>query len=260
MVRASFAYDRSQREGRRRLLWLTILIVFLLLLDLASGGRIRSLVKSGAASLWNASSQARVAVFGNGYFTTHARLSAENTALREALTKAQEDAASYSALKEENDQLRALVHLAAGHQGITAPVVSSVFSSPYGTFLVGAGADSVQQGDPVLTSDGFVVATISDVTDRTASAREVFAPNATVNIVIEKTAAQAVGRGGGNARVRLPRDASVQVGDVVTAPELGGRPVGVVGKIDASPAAAEQVVYVALPIDLASLKFVYLTR
>ncbi|HVU75621.1 MAG TPA: rod shape-determining protein MreC [Candidatus Paceibacterota bacterium] len=260
MVRATFAYDRSQREGRRRLLWVTILIVFLVLMDVASGGRIRALVKSGASGLWNMTAQVRAALFSNGYFTSHASLAAENAALREALAKSQEDAASYSALKAQNDELQALVHIASEAPGITAPVVSSVFASPYGTFLIGAGENSVSVGDLVLTADSFVVAAISDVSDRTATAKEIFAPNTTVNVIIGKNAAQAEGRGGGNARARLPRDAAVLVGDVVVAPELGGRAVGVVGKIDSSPAAAEQIVYIVLPVGLDSLKFVYLTH
>jgi cell shape-determining protein MreC len=260
MARATFAYDRSQREGRRRLLWATILIVLLVFVDIVSGGRIRSLVKSGGAGLWNASAHVRNTLFGSGFFTSRASLAAENAALREALSRAQEDAASYKALQDENEQLRAVAHLAADRQGITAPVVSSVFASPYGTFLIGAGSLAVAPGDIALTADGFAVATISDAGDKTATASEIFAPNSTTNVLIGTSPAQAQGRGSGNARARLPRDVAVSVGDVVTAPELGGRPIGVVGKVESSPAAAEQTVYISLPVDLASLRFVYLVR
>jgi cell shape-determining protein MreC len=259
MVRATFSYDRSQREGRRRLLWVTLLIVFLLLVDIASGGRIRGLVKTGAAGLWKLSAHARAGIFESGYFSSRASLAAENAALREALSHAQEDAASYRALQTENQELRSLVHLAAQFPGLTAPIVSSVYSSPYGTLLIGAGP-GVAPGDIALTADGFAVATIESAAAGASTATQVFAPNSTVNVLIGATAAQASGRGGGNARAKLPRDAAVSVGDVVTAPELGGRPVGVVGKVDASPAAAEQTVYISLPVDLASLKFVYIVH
>jgi cell shape-determining protein MreC len=230
------------------------------LVDILSGGTIRSLVKTGGAGLWNASAHVRTVLFGSGFFTSRASLAAENAALREALSRAQEDTASYKALQDENDQLRAIAHLATEREGITAPIVSSVFASPYGTFLVGAGAPAVATGDIALTADGFAVATISDAGDRIATASEIFAPNSTVNALVGANAAQVEGRGNGNARARLPRDAAVAVGDVVTAPELGGRPVGVVGKVESSPAAAEQTVYISLPVDLASLKFVYLVR
>jgi cell shape-determining protein MreC len=236
------------------------LVLLLLLADIASGGRIRGFVKTSAAGLWTFSAHARAGIFESGYFSSRASLAAENAALREALSHAQEDAASYRALQAENQELRSLVHLAAQFPGLTAPIVSSVYSSPYGTLLIGAGPGSVAPGDIALTADGFAVATIESVAARASTAMQVFAPNSTVNVLIGATAAQASGRGGGNARAKLPRDAAVSVGDVVTAPELGGRPVGIVGSIDTSPAAAEQTVYISLPVDLASLKFVYIVH
>jgi cell shape-determining protein MreC len=260
MVRATFSYDRSQREGRHRLFWVTLLVVFIVLIDIVSGGRVRGLVKTAAAEVWTVSARVRAGVFENGYFSSRSSLAAENAALREALSHAQEDAASYQALKDENQELRAIVHLAGGTPGVTAPIVSSVFSSPYGTLLIGADSGTVSPDDVVLTADNFAVARVESVNGNTATAAQVFAPNNTVNVLIGSKAAQAEGRGGGNARAKLPRDASVHVGDVVTSPELGGRPVGIVGKVDSSPAASEQTIYISLPVDLSALKFVYIVH
>jgi hypothetical protein len=58
--------------------------------------------------------------------------------------------------------------------------------------------------------------------------------------------------------VRMPRGIEIQEGDVVTAPQLGGRPIGLVGHIDSDTSSAEQTVLVSLPVNLASLRYIYI--
>ena len=67
-----------------------------------------------------------------------------------------------------------------------------------------------------------------------------------------------MGDGGGNAHASVPRGIPVHEGDAVIANAYGGRAIGVVGKVVSSPASAEQTVYMRLPVDLASLRYVYI--
>jgi cell shape-determining protein MreC len=260
MVRADFTLNRSGRRGRRRLLYATLLVVLLVLLDIVSGGKLRALAHTAASGVWSVASKVSSVMFGSGYFVSHASLAAENAALRDELTHYQEQTAAYTAAEQENSDLRALVHLAAHESGITAPVVSSVFSSPYGTFLVGAGSDSVHVGDIVMTPEGFVAGVVTEVQNRESVVKELFAPGETVNVLVGTAAIQASGRGGGNARATVARDIAVSEGEAVYAPEYGGRPVGVVGKVESSPSDAGQSVYINLPVGLTSLRFVYMVR
>lgn len=257
---SQFSFDpQGNRGGRRRLAYLTLLVLVILALDALSGGSVRTFVQRGFSGLWMATGNARTAVMDSGFFSTRASLAKENRALREQLDTYIQRAAGYESLRQENEILRSLLALSEGSTGITAPIVSSVRSSPYGTFLVRAGtSDGVQVGSLVVTQGGFVVGTVTDVTEKTAMVREVFAGGAQVDAHVGTAIVVADGRGGGNAVAEVPRGIEVQPGDIVTAPQFGSRSIGIVGHVDAESSSASQIVYVNQPVNLASLKYVYI--
>ncbi len=255
----SFSSRNDGRSARRKLFYATLLILFVLSLDMLSGGAVRSLVQRAGSGVWIASSRVRSAIFDSGYFSTRHSLAVDNQSLREQLDQSKEKAAAYEALRQENEILRSLLHLSDEEQGITAPIVSSVRSSPYGTFLVGAGErDGIVPGSLVMTGGGFVVGRVSEVRERTTLVTEVFAGGAEVDANIHGAVALAEGRGGGNAVVEMPRGIEIQVGEPVTAPQLGGRSIGLVGHVESDSASASQTVYVSLPVNLSSLKYIYI--
>jgi len=235
----------------------TLVVVVVLVIDVISGGMIRAKLRTFGAVLWQTSSGIHGTIFNSGYFASHRALADENTMLREQLARAEERAAAYSVLKDENDGLRALEQVVRTERGVTAPIVSSLIASPYGTFLIGAGANDVHPGDLVLTDAGFVAGTVSDVGSRTSLVNQTFAADASIDVRIAGASVVASGYGGGNARAILPRDITVKVGDAVVAPAYGGRAVGVVGNVRSDPANADQTVYIRIPVNLSSLRFVY---
>jgi len=247
------------RSGRRRLIYATLLVIVVFALDALTGGNIRELTQRAGSSLWKLSENVRRGVFDSGYFRTHRSLAEKNAQLRAEIERGNENAASYIALKQENEILRSLLQVSQDENGITVPVVSSMSASPYGTFLIGAGrANGMVQGSLVLTPGGFVVGVVSEVREKTSLVREVFAGAAQADVLINGAAAPAEGRGGGNARVAMPRGIAILEGDPVIAPLFGGRPVGVVGKVDSDSSNADQTVYVVLPINISSLRFVHI--
>ncbi|OGG50281.1 hypothetical protein A2763_01280 [Candidatus Kaiserbacteria bacterium RIFCSPHIGHO2_01_FULL_54_36] len=249
--------------GRRRLLATTALVVLVFVIDLASGGSIRHQLRGVAsiASQWT--SRVGSSIKGAGIFSSRAALEAQNRSLTEELSQFEERAAGYDALKAENAQLRALLNLVQSTPGqgagVTAPVVSSVRSSPYGTFLIGAGsAEAIARGSLVQTSGGFVVGSISDVGAHTALVSEVFAPGASIEAEVAGSSILATGSGAGNARAEVPRGIPISPGDTVVASQLGQRPIGIVGKVASSTGSAVQTVYIRLPVNLNSLQYVYI--
>jgi cell shape-determining protein MreC len=247
-----------RRNRNRKLILTTVLVVVIFGIDLLSGGLLRREVRSLGSGISEAASHIGGALFGSGFFSSRASLEAQNSALTEQLAQYQERSAGYDVLLAENAQLRDIAHLASEHAGLTAPIVSSVISSPYGTFLIGAGAsDNVARGNLVLTSGGLVVGRITDVGAHTSTVQEIFAPNSSVNAVVAGTSVSVGGSGGGNAHALLPRGVPVSVGDAVLSPELGGRAIGIVGAIASSTASASQDVYIRLPVDIGALQFVY---
>lgn len=254
---------RQNKSPHKRLFALTALVIFLYLVDILTGGSVRHQLRSGAVVLGRWSSYVGGSIRGSGILSTRASLEAQNRSLAEELAQYEERAGAYEVLRSENEELRAFVRLVESTsreaQGVTAPVVSSVRTSPYGTFLIGAGeAEGIARGSYVLTSGGFVVGTVTDTSAHTATVAEVFAPGASVEALAGGASFSAVGSGGGNARAKVPRALTIRINQPVVAPQLGQRPIGIVGSIASSTASASQELFIVLPVNLSSLRYVYI--
>lgn len=256
---ARFDYEgRGEKSDKKRLAYATLLVLVVFALDLVSGGSVRGLVQTAGSSIWGVSERIGSALFDSGYFESRRSLEREIAHLREQLSQNTERSSAYQVLAAENAQLRSLLSLAGTEEGITAPIVSSVRSSPYGTFLIGAGTrDNISQGSLVLTEGGFVVGRVTDVGESVTLVTEIFAGGAQVDAAIGGSVARAEGRGGGNARVSIPRGIEVQERDAVTAPQFSNRPIGIVGRVESDTSSADQTVYVHLPVNLSSIRFVF---
>lgn len=254
MMMNSFRPNR----GRRRLWAATFLVLALFASDVLLGGILRARVQGAAAAASAHGASLAHRVFDSGFFSSRASLAAQNRSLSEQLAQYEERAAAYAALEAENTQLREMAHLAARVPGMTVAIVSAVGTSPYGTFLIGAGqAEGVAIGNIVLTSTGFVLGEVQDVALHTATVVETLSPHASVDGVADGTAVVVEGRGGGNGRTSVPRGIEITVGTPVTAPAYAGRPIGVVGAIATSSGGATQDVFIRIPVNRPGLQFVY---
>lgn len=259
MMRNEFSYRslHGAPRARRRLLYVTVFVILLIVSDIALGGRVRSGVRYVASAAWRFSAEVRGTISNTGYFSSHRYLATENGVLREQLARSQEKSAGYDVLLAENDELRRILLVAQAAPGHTAAVVSSFRASPYGTFLISVGESDVAPGDLVLGGGGFVIGDVSETTGRTALVKSFFSAGSSIDVIIGGSSATVSGHGGGNGRASLPRGVEVKVGDPVIAPSLSGRPIGIVGKIESSPTSADQKLFIQLPTNLATLRFVY---
>lgn len=254
----TFSYrEREQTSARNRLLWVTALVVAVYVADLALGGMLRGYARAVAAAVWNAGTRVERGVERSGLFASHAELAAENEALRAELAAAAAQSAADAALRSENELLRTIAGVVSDEPGLTVPVVSSFSASPYGTFFIGAGTQSgIAKGALVLTPDGYVIGRVVEVAARTALVMQLFAPGSTLEALVGDVPLALSGEGGGNATARAPRGASVAAGDVVFAPSVGGRPVGIVGAVSPDITDAHTNVSVRTPANMATVRFV----
>ncbi len=253
-------YYRSpvRRSKSKPLLVLTGIIILIVLLDTLSGGKIRFELRRTISLISPTMQTAASHVWGSSFFSSRAALEAENRTLTGQLEHLSERAAAAQLLQQENDELRQLVHLAQNTTGITAPIVSSISASPYGTFLIGIGENEhVSKNDLVLTEGGFVIGQVSEIGKETALISEILAPGASLDATLNGATVHVEGEGGGNGRLEAPRGLSIAVGDVVVVPEFKQRGIGVVGAIASSSASASQHVFLRIPTSLSRLQFVY---
>ena len=254
-----FSYrSRSTGSGRRRLLLATAFVILLFLIDLVTGGKVRAIVRDGAAAVSLTLHHMSAGISASGYFASHAALASENQSLKAHVAALAERAALTTALQEQVATLESLAHLAQSTPGVSAPVASSFIASPYGTFLIGAGsAEGIAPGALVLSGSGFVIGRVTDVGKGTATVVEIFAPQHSIDALIDGSPVTVKGAGGGNAIAQVPHGVTVTVGDPVTAPEFQGRPIGVVGHFDTDPSSAATQVYIGSPVNRAALQYVF---
>jgi cell shape-determining protein MreC len=231
--------------------------IFVFGIDRISGGAVRSYARQGGGALWAAASAGANALTGSGALDSKQSLIEENGRLREEIAKRDENATRYAALAAENESLREMLGLVA-EEGITVPVLSSFTSSPYGSFRIGGGvAAGIEEGSIVLTPGGYVLGAVTFVSARTATVEAFFSPGKEIEMHVNGFPFMADGRGGGNARGEVPRDAQVAVNDPVIVPAFGGRTAGIVGKIESASSSAYTTLFIRIPRNLDSLRYVH---
>lgn len=257
--------QNDRRRGTKRLVAATALAIFLLGADAFSGGAIRGLIRDSAAQVSYGALRSWGAITHLGIFESRATLARENADLRNQVQSLTLKAAAFDVLQEDDLQLRAMTRLATEYpKGVTAPIVSSFFAAPYGSFTIGAGNEvRIQRKDLVLMttddtgSSAFAVGTISDVSAHTALVSTFFAPRNQLPVRVANTEQTLIGDGVNTAHILVPRGITVHEGDIVTSVEHEGHPVGIVVHIEADPADAYSRVFVSLPVSPAARQYVY---
>lgn len=250
---------RSSSDTSLVFAFVTIFLVALFVfgIDRISGGAVRNYARQGGGAMWAAVSATTGFFTESGILNSKRSLLEENAQLREAIAARDEQALRFAALQDENDALRAMLGL-ANDDGVTVPVLSSFNSSPYGTFRIGGGAAAgITEGSIVLTEGGFALGAVTFVSARTATVESFFTADKEIEMHVRGVAFASEGRGGGNARGEIPRDASVAENDVVTVPAFGGRPVGIVGHIESASSSAYTTLYIRTPVNLDTLRYVH---
>lgn len=249
----------DKRRVSKRLIFATVAVAMVLVADYVSGGAFRGVVRVTHGVVWDAASGIGLSTFGSGYFASKGVLKAENEAFRKRIATLEIELASVEALKLENTRLSELTRLAENAQGSAARITSSLRSSPYGTFLVGAGsADGIAVGDIVMVGGerSVVIGEIAEVYGKSSLVREIFAPGASVEGIVGDAELTLLGRGGGNARAQAPRALALSPGDAVTSREFRGL-IGTIGAISPETASAFATIYVRTPVNMSELDFVY---
>lgn len=242
------------------------IIAFIVVVALGSifffDGTIRSTVtgvtRGTVALVWRAAHSTREAFNSYGGISSRRALAEENKKLREEIARLQSLSLHNDVLRAENATLRDMFSLREAHpEGIAAPVLSNPSVSPYGTFVIGAGAkDGIATGSYVISAPRVAIGQVLEADSHTALVGLFSAPGEKNEVIINKVRVSYVGRGDGNGLVVVPRGVSIKKGEAV---RFAGQPfaIGFVGFVTDDPEDAEIKVLVRVPVNLPSLSFVY---
>jgi len=81
-----------------------------------------------------------------------------------------------------------------------------------------------------------------------------------VSIGPENIAAEAIGRGGGNFIVKLPRGVGVEKGDIITMPDISARIFAVVEEIESNPSDPFVTILFKNPVNFNEIKWVQVIK
>jgi cell shape-determining protein MreC len=112
----------------------------------------------------------------------------------------------------------------------------------------------------VFGDGDFKIGEVTRVFARSAVVSLFSTPDTELSVSIGTSSVPAIARGagGGNYRVTLPKSAEVNIGDAVEIPALAPTFAGVVDAIDRPEGSSLQTIFIKLPFNLFTIRWVYL--
>lgn len=242
---------------------MVVVSVFLLGLSHLSG--ITRIFSQGATSLatpvWRA--EAYLGELGNDVamaVRSKESLIAENKALREELASVKIGLLSRDLLLNENRELKErLGRYDSNPAGLLAAVLVKPRRSPYDTLVIDVGSrHGVDVGDLVGAHGDLLIGTIERAMETTSLVRLFSSPGEEIEVTVGSSniAALAVGAGGGNFRLEIPRGVDITEGDIISFPSISTTIAGVVERIQVEPNDPFQTILFKSPINTNELKWV----
>lgn len=190
-------------------------------------------------------------------------LQEENEALRERISRLEVKNALNEVSEKENIFLKSVFSAEEAKNFILASVISRPPLSPYDILIIDAGSgENAKEGMPVLAAGNVLLGYIADVSEGISKVKLISSFNEETNVILESSgvSAIAVGTGGENFKITLPRQIKVEAGEKVLT--LGTRPylLGFVEKIESQATDPYQKIIFRLPINIQNLNQVFLLK
>lgn len=255
-------FHRQRRRYGSKRLWLLVLVLILfatLFISKASvPASIVRIVHAAGIPLWETHDAVERDVRGLLWlFRPKGALIAEHQKLQKEYQALQGKFVDQVALWEENKRLSEILGRITERRYLAAGVLLHPHASPFDTLILDIGAvDGVVKEQEVFASERTYIGEIDEVYPKTSRVRLVSSPGQETRVVLDESDVPltALGAGGGNITIVVPRDVPVSVGERVWLPGLTRYLVGVVGSIEVRPADAFQTVSVVLPINIYTIR------
>lgn len=182
----------------------------------------------------------------------------ENALLKEELIRMSTLHFTNQKLKAENEDLRArLGRVGEGKHFITARVISRPPKTFYDVLLLDVGQrEGISGGERVFSYENIVLGEVAETSGNYSKVMLYSSPGVERDALIgpEKFGGKAVGLGGGNYKIILPKDLTISSDDEIITPD--GALLGVVREIEAKPQDAFQEILFKTPVNIQDITFV----
>ncbi len=231
-------YRRDNNQEKKKKFFVILAIFFFLYLFTFTpiGSFTRAQLQRFAPSVWGVGEQLALSnarIFS--VFDSKSALIEENETLKKEIRDISLKLLDRNLLYEENLLLKERLGRGEYGQAVVARVISKPPRSFYDTLVVDAGSkEGIQVGEKVLYGDNIMIGEIAEVFEKTSKVRLFSSSGEVIDVTIGKRAvpALAVGIGGGNFEIQIPRDTLISLGDSILAPSIMPHFLGVVEYIE----------------------------
>lgn len=202
---------------------------------------------------------------GVGMLTPKSALLADNAALRAQVESYQAQTLELETLRDENAALRTeLSYLPNPKDVLTAAVLAKPSQSLYNSIVIDQGSSHGVAVGQLVTAQGTIgLGRVSSVSAATATVELFSGPEFRGNLVVrgqKSITVPAIGKGGGNFEIHIPREIQVSDGDILAFPDNPEIAVGVAKSILFDARDPFQTVLARVPVNVQELRFVEVVR
>lgn len=257
-LKSSNFETRRKNLRKKILLVILVLIIALIVLSLTVAKQALFFI---AKPIWKLESYI-ISLNANNieYFRSKKSLIAEKQAMQQQIFEIGTLTALNTTLENENNTLKDLL----GRKNIKQKtVLAAILVKPpqnlYDILTIDIGADQgVKVGDKVLAEANVYIGEVREVYPTTAKVLLYSSPGEKRQVVLgaDSIGAEAVGRGGGNFSIFLPREIEVKENDVIVIPSITPNVFGIVEKINLQDRDSFQTILFKSPVNISELSFV----
>ncbi len=260
--------DKKEIAKRKRLVKnIIFLIIFLLVAALGFFAKTSNLLHFIGRPIWKIEKSIRESAKDSKYLVrTKASVYKDNEGLLADNRDLKYSMIDYNILKDENISLKELL----GRKPVSKDLVlSNILTkpnySPYDTIIIDAGSDvGVNVGNIVYANSSTLtpIGEISMVYTNTSLVTLYTNPGQTTEAMMDgsNTSVELVGRGGGNFEMSIPIDLPFTKGTNVYLPSLETEIIAVTQDIISSPNDPVKKVLLSSPVNVQSLKWIFINR
>lgn len=233
-------------------------------ISLFAPGIIASPLSALFSPIWKLTGKASVYTAGlSSIFTDQAELERKNRELSRQLEELSARVLDRNLLIEENLKLKEMLGRAPSENVVLAGVLSRPPLTPYDTFILDAGSrETISLGDTVLFGGTVAIGYIDQVFTTTSRARLYSAPGEEIQVHIEGYDAQftAIGRGGGNFEMKIPKEIDNILNKEVITTGIDQKVFGIIEYAELDPSDAFQIVLFRIPVNTSEINRVLIER
>ncbi len=188
----------------------------------------------------------------------------DNKVLAEKLREMEARLADRNIIWEENLKLKEILNRHPAEENfILAVVLAKPNRSPYDTFIIDVGAqDGVLAGQRVFAYGDILIGELAEVYDKTSKVKLFSTPGEKTEVVLSGSDIylEAIGRGGGNFEISVPRDLPIEINQELSIAGLRPYVLGKVEEIISDERDPIKKILIRSMVNIFELKFVQVEK